>query len=392
MYARFKNDFILKPAEMVTGGSNSDSEDVSGSATTGYVGVVHKTVEPAEAEGRSSGAEACSATPNIATSAVVTSVGSTAGDTCSTAENGKGSAGCDGDVNQKRHICPRMGSSTLDEGKPADVADVMTTPSVAAPARPRRRSSGNQGLRPTNDDPLSDKKSSEWAALWSDKELMQAIEQDVVRTLPFLAFYAGGAESGEKHRLGRERHLAIGRILFIHAKLNPAESYTQGMNEIVGTLFFVMGNDPHEEWRQHAEADTFACFTNLMAEIRDVFIQSLDESETGLQGKMKAFSKTLRQHDPELADHMVNGTFISFSFSIMSSRCWYALDIVVAHVARRKCGDDCMRRRLHFMIRPVDVFDYLRVTLKSQPFPSDLLVFLGSLFVALYCFINAQDR
>ncbi|CAN0080913.1 unnamed protein product, partial [Sphacelaria rigidula] len=278
MYARFKNDFILKPAEMVTRGSSSDSTDVPGSATTGYVNVEHKTANPAEAEGGSSSAKACSAAPNIATGAVVPSVGSAASDTCSTAENGKGSAGCDVD-----------------------------TPSVAAPARPRRRDSGNQGLRPTNDDPLSDKESSGWAALWSDKELMQAIEQDVVRTLPFLAFYAGGAESGEKHRLGRERHLAIGRILFVHAKLNPAESYTQGMNEIVGTLFFVMGNDPHEEWRQHAEADTFACFTNLMAEIRDVFIQSLDESESGLQGKMEAFSRTLRQHDPELADHMVTG-------------------------------------------------------------------------------------
>lgn len=311
MYARFKNDFILKPAEMVTRGSSSDSTDVPGSATTRYVNVEHKTANPAEAEGGSSSAKACSAAPNIATGAVVPSVGSAASDTCSTAENGKGSAGCDVDVNQKRHICARMASSTLDGGKTPDVVDVMKTPSVAAPARPRRRDSGNQGLRPTNDDPLSDKESSGWAALWSDKELMQAIEQDVVRTLPFLAFYAGGAESGEKHRLGRERHLAIGRILFVHAKLNPAESYTQGMNEIVGTLFFVMGNDPHEEWRQHAEADTFACFTNLMAEIRDVFIQSLDESESGLQGKMEAFSRTLRQHDPELADHMVTGGCIS---------------------------------------------------------------------------------
>lgn len=30
---------------------------------------------------------------------------------------------------------------------------------------------------------------------------------------------------------------------------------------------------------EHAEADTFFCFTGLMAEIRDFFIKTLDESE-----------------------------------------------------------------------------------------------------------------
>lgn len=216
-----------------------------------------------------------------------------------------------------------------------------------------RSPSMTQGLRPTDDDPLSDKESSGWAALWSDKELMQAIEQDVVRTMPDLAFYADGGRGsedeededscadgdgrgggkggshggdgddggddgaasvrrrarGERRRLGRERHLAIARILFVHAKLNPAESYTQGMNEIVATLYFVLATHSCQEWRRHAEADTFFCFTNLMAEIRDVFIQSMDDSESGLQGKMQAFSDTLQQHDPELAEHMVSSPF-----------------------------------------------------------------------------------
>ena len=33
---------------------------------------------------------------------------------------------------------------------------------------------------------------------------------------------------------------------------------------------------------EHAEADSFWCFTNLMAEIRDNFIKHLDESECGI--------------------------------------------------------------------------------------------------------------
>ncbi|CAM9195266.1 unnamed protein product [Hapterophycus canaliculatus] len=180
-----------------------------------------------------------------------------------------------------------------------------------------------------DDDPLSSKDTSGWAALWSDKELKQAIDQDVIRTMPDLAFFAcrsaedddedagisddksacggiGGGARGEQRRRGRERREALTRILFVHAKLNTAESYTQGMNEIVATLYFVLATDENEEWNRHSEADTFFCFTNLMSEIRDVFIQSMDDSESGLHGKMEAFSRTLRQHDPELADHMVS--------------------------------------------------------------------------------------
>lgn len=195
------------------------------------------------------------------------------------------------------------------------------TPSISRPSSPGNHSQGGC-RRPADDDPLSKKDTSEWAALWSDKELMQAIEQDVIRTMPDLAFYAcrgleededvsdrvndgGYAARREQRRRGRERREALARILFVHAKLNPAESYTQGMNEIVATLYFVLATDGNKEWNRHCEADTFFCFTNLMAEIRDVFIQSLDESESGLQGKMEAFSRTLRQHDPELAEHMV---------------------------------------------------------------------------------------
>ena len=46
------------------------------------------------------------------------------------------------------------------------------------------------------------------------------------------------------------------------------------MNEILGPLYYTMATDPNKEWAQHAEADSFYCFTNLMAEIRDNFIKS----------------------------------------------------------------------------------------------------------------------
>ncbi|KAI8816875.1 rab-GTPase-TBC domain-containing protein [Fimicolochytrium jonesii] len=77
-------------------------------------------------------------------------------------------------------------------------------------------------------------------------------------------------ESGDLH------WEAIERILFIYAKLNPGIGYVQGMNEILGPLYYVMANDTDEESRAHAEADSFFAFTVLMAEFRDHFIRYLD--------------------------------------------------------------------------------------------------------------------
>ncbi len=40
----------------------------------------------------------------------------------------------------------------------------------------------------------------------------------------------------------------VARILFIYAKLNPGQGYVQGMNEIVGPLYYVFANDPKDNW------------------------------------------------------------------------------------------------------------------------------------------------
>ena len=39
------------------------------------------------------------------------------------------------------------------------------------------------------------------------------------------------------------------RILFLYAKLNPGQSYVQGMNEIIGPIYYVLASDPNNEWR-----------------------------------------------------------------------------------------------------------------------------------------------
>ncbi|CAG9137531.1 unnamed protein product [Plutella xylostella] len=81
----------------------------------------------------------------------------------------------------------------------------------------------------------------------------------------------------------------------------PRQGYVQGMNEIIGPIYHTFAIDPDKEYRQHAEADCFFCFTNLMAEIRDFFIRTLDEAESGINHKMARLAGCVRRLDPPVA-------------------------------------------------------------------------------------------
>src|SRR5690554_4371809 len=51
---------------------------------------------------------------------------------------------------------------------------------------------------------------------------------------------------------------------------------------------------------EHAEPDTFFCFTNLMSEIRDNFCKTLDTDALGITGLIRKTNNLLRLKDPEL--------------------------------------------------------------------------------------------
>lgn len=87
----------------------------------------------------------------------------------------------------------------------------------------------------------------------------------------------------------------VERMLFIYAKLNPGQGYVQGMNEIIGPIYYVFASV--EDHAEFAEADCFWCFTALMSEIRDFFIKSLDESDTGIRGMMNKLARLLEKKD-----------------------------------------------------------------------------------------------
>ncbi|KAI1724120.1 rab-GTPase-TBC domain-containing protein [Ditylenchus destructor] len=112
-------------------------------------------------------------------------------------------------------------------------------------------------------------------------------------------------EKGEAISEGEELHWqVVERILFIYAKLNPGVKYVQGMNEIVGPIYHVFAADSDPEWAEWAEADTFYCFQNLMSEIKDNFIRTLDNSNCGIESVLSRFYERFQRLDAPLYKHL----------------------------------------------------------------------------------------
>lgn len=88
------------------------------------------------------------------------------------------------------------------------------------------------------------------------------------------------------------------------------------MNEILGPIYYIYATDPSEENRKNAEADSFFCFTNLMSEIMNNFIKTLDKSNVGIVHQIHQLSTLLSEKDPELWENLeskgLNPQFYSF--------------------------------------------------------------------------------
>ena len=72
---------------------------------------------------------------------------------------------------------------------------------------------------------------------------------------------------------------------------------------------------------EHAEADCFFCFTNLMSDIRDFFIKTLDEAESGINGMMLRFYRKIKSIDAKvearLVDQDIKPQYFSFRYVCM---------------------------------------------------------------------------
>lgn len=76
------------------------------------------------------------------------------------------------------------------------------------------------------------------------------------------------------------------------------------MNEIAGTIYYVLANDDNSEWANYAESDSYFLFHALMMDIRDVFVPDMDSHSTGIQGRIETMERLLEIHDPDVYAHL----------------------------------------------------------------------------------------
>jgi hypothetical protein len=97
----------------------------------------------------------------------------------------------------------------------------------------------------------------------------------------------------------------MGRILFIYGKKYPEVRYVQGMNEILAPILYCFSNDQNPYFYLHVEEDTYNCFEALMNEIKDIYIRSRDNTETGIQTRLKNLMLIIKFFDRDLFNHLV---------------------------------------------------------------------------------------
>jgi len=152
-----------------------------------------------------------------------------------------------------------------------------------------------------------------------DEDLMQEIRQDVDRTRHDMEFFRGTATCNS----------LIG-MLFVYARLNPGVRYVQGMNEVAAILFYVMSSSAAE----FAEADAFWCFTELMGEIKDGFIQAMDNTEDGVHAITGSVARLLESYDPEVALHINDAGLPPLVWAFRWCSVMFAQDLPLPDVMR----------------------------------------------------------
>eukprot|EP00930_Biecheleria_cincta_P031690 TRINITY_DN21985_c0_g1_i1.p1 TRINITY_DN21985_c0_g1~~TRINITY_DN21985_c0_g1_i1.p1 ORF type:complete len:696 (-),score=178.10 TRINITY_DN21985_c0_g1_i1:11-2098(-) len=156
------------------------------------------------------------------------------------------------------------------------------------------------------------------SAVMEAEDLLQEIKQDVERTRTNMEYFRRP-----------DTQAALLALLFVYARLNPGVRYVQGMNEVAAVVLYVMSADP-----ETAEADAFWCFSELMAELKDGFIQALDHSGDGVQGMAETVNALLKRYDPDLAKHLQRSELSLFVFILRWCTVLFAQEVALPGLLR----------------------------------------------------------
>ena len=174
----------------------------------------------------------------------------------------------------------------------------------------------------------------------TDKNLLETIEKDVNRTHINFDFFSKPVNNKKitneeiKNNIQQKKNCVyfdysqiyknnenethsdvLVRILYIYSKLNKDVSYVQGMNEILAPIYYCFFIDCEEE-NEKIEADVFWCFSNLMDDVKSIFLKENDKKKDGIFNIINNFEMIVENFDNEIYKLLKknNVNFIVFCF------------------------------------------------------------------------------
>ena len=114
---------------------------------------------------------------------------------------------------------------------------------------------------------------SVWSRSFGDSDVREIIWKDVERTYSEMDFFYV------------HNRAVMARLLYVFCKLNSYVLYVQGMNELLAPLLYAFAEGEsqlEQEVSEGVEADTFFAFSNLMSEMRDLFLRQMDKTTSGM--------------------------------------------------------------------------------------------------------------
>merc|ERR1719277_1673867 len=102
------------------------------------------------------------------------------------------------------------------------------------------------------------------------------------------------------------------------------------MNEVAAVVLWVMSSSDPE----NAEADTFWCLNELMVDIKEGFMQALDNTGEGVYGLVEGVTGLIKSYDPELAKHLQRSELPPFVFLVRWVTVLFAQDAALPDVVR----------------------------------------------------------
>jgi len=226
----------------------------------------------------------------------------------------------------------RSGRSQSEATNKSNIEETKTSDKKAEGNVKSNKSSQKQKSVFFDDHPLSTANDSQWNSFFKDQKLWEDIIKDTKRTRSTTEFFRGYTdypleklytqEFVLEKTYEKETHIdVISRILFVYGKLNPSVGYVQGMNEVLAPIYYCFYNDLNPIFVGRAEADAFHCFTKLMKEIQNGFMKKLDNTEGGIQTRVKTLNETLKKIDKQLWTHLekykVNPQFYSLKWLML---------------------------------------------------------------------------